>query len=107
MRPSIKKRWLAALRSGKYKKGTGSLKYNDKYCSLGVLCTIMKPSIKKKFNIVENEKYLYCGDRESGLILTREFKQYLNIPDDITNLWIKNDFTETFAEVIEYIKKNL
>ena len=36
------KTWLAALRSGKYKKGTGCLNQDDKFCCLGVACEIFK-----------------------------------------------------------------
>ena len=36
----IKDKWVAALRSGKYKQGSGQLHntMNDTYCCLGVLC---------------------------------------------------------------------
>lgn len=47
MNPEVKQRWLAALRSGKYKKGRGTLRQTsripflpDKFCALGVLCEI-------------------------------------------------------------------
>jgi hypothetical protein len=38
LKPEVKARWLAALRSGEYLRGTGTL-YNgcDSYCCLGVL----------------------------------------------------------------------
>ena len=40
----IKKKWVEALRSGKYKQGFSRLKYNNgedvRYCCLGVLCEI-------------------------------------------------------------------
>jgi hypothetical protein len=32
--------WIAALRSGKYKKETGQLRKNEGYCCLGVLCDL-------------------------------------------------------------------
>lgn len=43
MKNNIMKKWVKALRSGKYKQGTGTLKqYNRneeaKHCCLGVLC---------------------------------------------------------------------
>lgn len=31
---------IAALRSGKYKQGTGRLRQDDRYCCLGVACDI-------------------------------------------------------------------
>ena len=35
----IKQKWVAALRSGKYKQGIGYLRStSDEYCCLGVLC---------------------------------------------------------------------
>lgn len=41
MNDQIKKRWVAALRSGKYKQNVGTLKSTSgKYCCLGVLCEL-------------------------------------------------------------------
>lgn len=45
MNIDLKKKWVNALRSGKYKKGTGYLHKVDKsnhhkYCCLGVLCEV-------------------------------------------------------------------
>ena len=36
----VKEKWIAALRSGKYKQTTGRLMRGDGYCCLGVLCQI-------------------------------------------------------------------
>src|ERR1700740_2365093 len=45
---TVKQQWVAALRSGDYKKGIGRLKKIDSenevcYCSLGVLADIINP----------------------------------------------------------------
>lgn len=41
MKPEIKAKWVAALRSGEYEQGKGALRTaNDKFCCLGVLCDI-------------------------------------------------------------------
>jgi hypothetical protein len=40
MKKAIKKKWVAALRSGEYKQGRRYLKRDGKYCCLGVLCEI-------------------------------------------------------------------
>jgi len=42
MNPKIKRRWLQALRSGKYTQGKNVLHKikSDEYCCLGVLCEI-------------------------------------------------------------------
>jgi hypothetical protein len=38
--PEIKEKWVAALRSGQFKQGRGSLRNGNQYCCLGVLCVI-------------------------------------------------------------------
>ncbi len=40
MNAEIKARWLDALKSGKYKRGTGFLSYDGRHCCLGVLCEL-------------------------------------------------------------------
>ncbi|CAB4140973.1 hypothetical protein UFOVP401_47 [uncultured Caudovirales phage] len=40
MNREIKKRWVAALRSGKYRQGSGHLRKDGCYCALGVLCDL-------------------------------------------------------------------
>lgn len=43
MKANIKKRWIKALRSGKYKQGKGRLRNEkDEFCCLGVFCDITK-----------------------------------------------------------------
>jgi len=37
----VKDKWITALESGAYEKGTGKLRYDDKYCCIGVLVEIM------------------------------------------------------------------
>jgi len=40
MNQAIKNKWIAALRSRKYKQGRFSLHSKDKFCVLGVLCDL-------------------------------------------------------------------
>jgi len=40
MNPRIKKKWLEALRSGEYKQTTETLRDENGFCCLGVLCDI-------------------------------------------------------------------
>ena len=42
MNQEIKKKWVDALRSGKYKQGRGRLKASGKFCCLGVLCSVVR-----------------------------------------------------------------
>ena len=53
MNPEIKKQWVDALRSGKYKQYKGALRGINKngdtsYCCLGVLCELHRKKMKKK-----------------------------------------------------------
>lgn len=52
MKQNIMKKWVKALRSGKFKQGTGTLKqFNSKgqpqHCCLGVLCELYNQEMKK------------------------------------------------------------
>lgn len=38
------RKWVKALRSGKYKQGSEALRNGDTYCCLGVLCDVIDPS---------------------------------------------------------------
>jgi hypothetical protein len=40
MNPEIKAQWVAALRSGEFEQGKGTLKRDGKFCCLGVLCEL-------------------------------------------------------------------
>jgi hypothetical protein len=40
MKPVIKTKFVAALRSGNYQKGTGRLRKGAKFCVMGVLCNL-------------------------------------------------------------------
>lgn len=54
MNQEVKQKWVAALRSGEYTQGQGSLKNaKSEYCCLGVLCDVAK---KEGQEVVE--KYL-------------------------------------------------
>lgn len=47
MKPEIKKLWIKALLSGKYKQNTHSLRSFGNYCCLGVLCDLHRRKTKK------------------------------------------------------------
>jgi hypothetical protein len=40
LKKAVKKKWVAALRSGKYEQGKTALSIGGKYCCLGVLCEV-------------------------------------------------------------------
>lgn len=48
MKLAVKKAWVRALRSGKYKQGQNRLRTADnKFCCLGVLCDVYNKTLKR------------------------------------------------------------
>lgn len=95
MNPEVKKKWLEALRSGKYQKATSRLHYTrplegDSYCCLGVLCELYriehpneaywKPS---HGDAREHTQSFVVEDnfREEYVILPWKIKEWAGLPD--------------------------
>jgi len=118
MNSKIKKLWLKALRSGKYKQGRGQLKtHENKFCCLGVLCDIHSKQTKRKWDDINyylNQDYIlphtvikWAGlDNNNPMVKDRNAKQYC--------LSAFNDGSEseginkrTFEQIANYIEKSL
>jgi len=54
MDPNIKKQWIEALRSGKYKQGRYWLRHRNEFCCLGVLCDLHAQATNCEWNTDEN-----------------------------------------------------
>jgi hypothetical protein len=62
------KKWIKALKSGKYKQGNGYLREGDKYCCLGVACELYIEDGNQLFvekPNPDNDVYLYDGAHSS------------------------------------------
>jgi len=68
MKAEIKKMWVAALKSDKYKQGQGQLKKGTKFCCLGVLCDLHHKItkggkwIKMDHGSHKNDPLYFCAD---------------------------------------------
>lgn len=62
MNQEIKKEWVDALRSGKYKQGIQNLNLEEEYCCLGVLCDLVKDKLGVEWQLIENGAYGFLGD---------------------------------------------
>lgn len=64
MNKEIKKDWINALKSGKYKQGQGKLRDNNCYCCLGILCDIIEPTawVNTERGFTHNEKKYFLSD---------------------------------------------
>lgn len=84
MKQNIMKRWVNALRSGKYKQGTGALrqetKTTPKFCCLGVLCDLHRKEIGADYSWSDST---YCrkGRRLETGVLPRVVMKWAGLKD--------------------------
>ena len=76
----IKKKWLKALRSGKFKQTRGLLKDGQGgYCCLGVLCELYLDEHKET---TWEDLDISRGETESGDVLPEEVKEWAELEND-------------------------
>lgn len=113
MNAAIKRRWVKALRSGKYKQGRGLLKQGDEFCCLGVLCDLHSsamgvPTLRwTKFDLYGRE----------GFVLPKRVVKWAELEgtnpefdteEDITMVLAElNDSGQTFIQIADLIEKYL
>lgn len=120
----LRKQWIEALRSGRYKQGSGRLKSQDGYCCLGVAAEILGEAFVPS-SLVSGGYYL-TGESEHemsvSMLPSRVIKAYglrssiggflnpigpVDLPSHhIPSLAAMNDTKKTFTEIADYIDKN-
>jgi hypothetical protein len=119
LRPRIKAKWIAALRSGDYKQCRGQLRTRrNEFCCLGVLCNLHAqehPEIAAKQERVEY--YIGAEALPPVDVMTWAFKDYVSgwgscsakveIPQLATNLAKLNDRGKTFKQIANLIEDYL
>jgi hypothetical protein len=99
MIPSLKMKWLEALRSGKYKQATGVLRREDTYCCLGVLADVVDSTKWKER--YEDSGTCYAWDKTEPAY---------KLPDDILDQEVQaqliemNDDGEDFNRIAEKVE---
>lgn len=103
----IKRKWVTALMSGKFKKGIGALtsttsKKTSRFCCLGVLCEISH-RIKRK-----GDNYLF-GKQPRHLDLPDTFLREIGLSLEEQNILIilNDDKRWSLKKIGKYIEKNL
>lgn len=97
----FKKKWLEALRSGKYEQGKGELFYEGKYCCLGVAAAECGVPLK----YIKGKGFLFLGETHFDSvpnILRGSFTK--PIPNSLSAM---NDNGKTFTEIANWIEENL
>ena len=108
LKQSVKKKWIAALRSGKYKQGDSALHKGEKYCCLGVLAEVLGaewkdngyylnvPFVDDKLVGAKGSAHGYLSPAFCGLYKKTQVA-----------LGSKNDTGLSFKEIADYIEKRL
>lgn len=104
MKKSIKKKWVAALRSGKYKQGKRALVAGrgkaSTYCCLGVLCDILPKPAKKGVR--------HWGENGGRYFLSRKALALVDLdPIQAGGLAAMNDSGDSFGQIADYIECHL
>lgn len=118
MNPGVKKKWVAALRSGKYKQTIGNLKTSEGYCCLGVLCDLHRKRFKKI-----TKKWRRKGKSDVGVYMTKDIclptsvvrwaklstfrGAHVRIGSDSKYLDSHNDTGATFEQIAQAIEDQL
>lgn len=72
MKQAVMKKWVKALRSGKYKKTTEALTRHGRYCCLGVLCELaIKEGIPVEKRKVQFRTGSHSYDEKEGTLPKR------------------------------------
>lgn len=106
------KKWVKALRSGKYKQDIGQLRSEKGYCCLGVACEV---SIKNRviLNVSQTKDNTYLYDGDEG-VLPESVSQWLGVDRDpvLTNgkrlhvscSTLNDHRRKTFNEIADWVE---
>jgi hypothetical protein len=121
MKSAIKKKWIKALLSRKYKQGQGALCNGDRFCCLGVLCDLHAKETKTKWETVtvlgctgiKYFKYFDYTDfpppkvyKWAGLPVNRRDQPDASC-ETIQTLVVANDGGKKFKTIAKIIEKTL
>jgi len=108
MDKELKKKWVDALRSGKYEQGRGYLCNEGLYCCVGVLAEIK--GIPKHKAEASDSLYLYQGQKNMLPAITL---YELGLTDDKVHVLVDmndgghNHNGKSFIEIANYIERYL
>lgn len=98
---TFKKKWLKALRSGKYAQGATALRDGTRYCCLGVACHIAGATGIKDKGYIEN-------GAKSKIKSINKVPKLLHGEADVPNVLAHlNDTGNTFEQIADVIEKYL
>lgn len=100
MDPDLKKRWVEALRSGKYQQGEGQLQLGYTYCCLGVLADVMGV-LTHEGVVPDGQGGEWAGSLPHDMVtgLPQETQRRLQTMNDCQNM--------SFCEIADHIEETL
>ncbi len=115
MNPTIKSKWIKALRSGKYKQGKGALRpTTNTYCCLGVLTDLYTKETKTEWTKLRACKHYALADYTE--LLPFNVQKWAGLDNDsgmydLSSLSEDNDGNEntkpkSFTQIANIIAKN-
>lgn len=114
MDKELKRKWIEALRSGKYQQGRQYLRCGNKFCCLGVLCDIVKPDSWIPSTSHDEPVYKFVsGEVKNSLLLPWEIEKMLGdwhreTTMAVDTLMAMNDTRmNSFDEIADWIEENL
>jgi hypothetical protein len=111
MKKALKKKWVRALRSGKYKQGERYLRKGDAFCCLGVLADVHGCRWKKEsptlYSLIGKIHDLGGGSKTTA-DLTPKFLVKVGLDQDHSGTLISmNDRGDNFNVIADYIERNV
>lgn len=104
MKVRMKNKWIKALRSGEYTQTIGTLRRDNSFCCLGVLCDVIDPSLWEVRPLTGNITY----EGLQGSLSSNTRKKYNISYEQETKLMKMNDKeNKSFKEIADYIEKEM
>jgi len=115
MKKAVMKKWVAGLRSGKYKQGRGALNRSGNLCCLGVLCEVLKAPKKTEdryttYNDADDGHYARRGILPESIMNKSGIKSCdgeVSLPSGTVSLTVLNDErSRSFKQIAAFIERN-
>jgi len=114
VKEDIKRLWVDALRSGKYKQARSALATKDGYCCLGVLCQLAVDSgVPIKVKEVRSGLGAVTSYDDARFLLPTAVQEWAGLEanpvlgNPLTNLADMNDRRNSFAVIADAIEEYL
>lgn len=104
MNPSIKERWVQALRSGNYVQGTDLLRSkSNEFCCLGVLCDLYIQDHDEDWEEACSACYVCDGIDTEPSVAVQDWAEFYNV---VKLIEMNDTEMEPFHVIADYIEAN-